>query len=401
MTRLHFVLSLALIWIVPFSMASTIHVPADQPTIQAGINAAKNGDKVLVAPGTYVENINFMGKAITVTSSGGPKVTTIDGNATNPVAVFVSGEGPKSVLSRFTLQNGYGTFAYEFVGGGICIINASPTIKDNIIINNNGNDDGGGIGVISGSANIAGNIISNNTAQYGGGLYVSASTAQIIGNTISNNTAGIGGGIELNGALASVIQNNKILGNSADTTAGGIDLENEAEEVIVQNLIAGNLANGASQFDSLVPYGSVGFVFVNNTVVSAPNGNAFAAIIADGYNTGTLFENNIIYAVGDQAALICNPYYQDGPPIVEYNDAYNQTLAYGDSCSGFSGTNGNISGDPEFKNVAKGHYQLKSTSPAINVGSNYAPDLPVKDLAGHPRIVDTTIDMGAYEYQAK
>jgi hypothetical protein len=53
------------------ALGATIHVPADQPTIQAAINVAANGDTALVAPGTYVENINFMGRAITVTSSGG------------------------------------------------------------------------------------------------------------------------------------------------------------------------------------------------------------------------------------------------------------------------------------------------------------------------------------------
>ena len=51
---------------------STIHVLADQPTIQTAINAADNGDTVLAVPGTYSENINFNGKAITVTSSNGP-----------------------------------------------------------------------------------------------------------------------------------------------------------------------------------------------------------------------------------------------------------------------------------------------------------------------------------------
>lgn len=68
------VLSLAFIAFIPtLALAGTIiHVPQDQATIQAGIDAALDGDTVLVSPGTYYENIIFNGRAITVASANGP-----------------------------------------------------------------------------------------------------------------------------------------------------------------------------------------------------------------------------------------------------------------------------------------------------------------------------------------
>src|SRR5690348_12904298 len=109
--------------------ATTIHVPQDQPTIQAGIDAANNGDTVLVSPNVYAENIDFHGKAITVTSTNGAKATSINGSGqgTTPVVNFSSLEPATAVLSGFTIQNG---------GVGINISFASPTIENNVIRGN-------------------------------------------------------------------------------------------------------------------------------------------------------------------------------------------------------------------------------------------------------------------------
>ena len=118
--------------------AVTFRVPSEQPTIQSAINVAEYGDTVLVAPGTYSENINFRGKAITVTSESGPQVTFIDGGNADSVVIFTSGEGRHSTLNGFTLQNGRASFANQGVieGGGIVIQNSSPTITNNVITNN-------------------------------------------------------------------------------------------------------------------------------------------------------------------------------------------------------------------------------------------------------------------------
>ena len=393
--------------------ANTIHVPADQPNIQAAINVAVTGDTVVVSAGTYFEHISFSGKNITVKSAQGKTVTILDGSGeTGPVVRFVSGETRKAVLKGFTIQHGSLCCSYE--GGGIEVSNASPTILNNLIRNNVGAGNGGGINVNFGSPLIKGNVITANTVAFfggtaGGGIDIGGeSSAQIISNKITGNFGvGFGGGISLFAAGNVLVLNNTIGGNRAESQGGGIWIVNEADEVIVQNLIGDNSAPSGAQFYALVPLSITGFRLINNTIIGNTSPTD-TAVMADGFNSNAQIVNNIIFAPAGQTALLCNALYKSGPPIVQFNDAFSeQGISYDGMCTGFGGTNGNISADPGLVNLARGNYRLRADSLAIDAGTNAAPGVQPRDFARKPRIVDgngdgdAVIDLGAYEFQPK
>jgi PKD repeat protein len=197
-----FFLALMLISVTAFG--ATIRVPAYYSTIQAGIDAATNGDTVLVANGTYTgagnKNLDFKGKAITVRSENGPEHTVIDCEGDGRGFYFHSGEIQSSVLDGLTIINGRADY-----GGGILCSSSSPTIINCRIIGNEAERAGGGI-YCDFRCTITNCNIAGNTAVWGGGIGIvdAFGPVKVTNCTITGNTASFGSVMDISDSNATI-----------------------------------------------------------------------------------------------------------------------------------------------------------------------------------------------------
>jgi serine protease len=337
---------------------NTIYIPRDFPSIQKGIDKAKNGDVLLVSPGRYIETINFKGKMITVRSQAGPETTIIDGDKKGSVVVFNSGENHNSVLEGFTIQNGLVAYGQSRGGGGILCFNSGPVIKKNIIRNNRA-ENGGGIlcrDCIDKRPFIISNLIKNNEAVKGGGVRCSDSSPIIVNNIIiGNNARRIGGGIYWRRGSSPYIVSNTIMYNVAGEYGGGVfgsnSITQEANVVLANSIFWGNRAPQGTQ---------AAFNLIGTKVTIA------SSVVQYGKEGVFLMTDNILVK-----------YLPD-----------------------------NISTDPRIEDIDKAY--LMSNSPCIDTGNNeYIASIDItEDFNSNNRVVDGNgdgnpmVDMGACEFIA-
>jgi len=211
-------------------------VPDHYWSIQAAIDAAEDGEVIIVSPGTYEVNLDFLGKKITVRSEQPNDPLIVDATlltakeSDRPAVTFANGEPRATVLQGFTILGDLQQHCY--CGSAININRASPTIRDNVLLNNAAVYAGGGIYLYESRARITDNTINANQAQQGGGVAVAGLVdfPTIEGNHFVGNIAEVGAAIHLASTtpgnapadtLATQVSGNTFIGNAATGLAGG------------------------------------------------------------------------------------------------------------------------------------------------------------------------------------
>ena len=334
--------------------------------IQSAIDVALPGDQVVVSNGVYSEggrvaygfltNRVVLDKPIWVQSVNGPTVTTIRGepkpgdNAVRPLYM-----GANSVLSGFTLTGGNvktnGYYIKETDGGGAWC-DPSAVMSNCIVLSNSAYGSGGGVAF----GTMYACTVKVNSAMHGGGVYYS----RLFNCTITDNSAGISGG----GTEDATVIDSTVTENSALSGSGGADYS-----VLYSCVLSGNTA----------PYGG-----------GSGNGTLYNCTVA-----GNSSSNNCGGSSGD-VLFNCIVYSNASPTNANYSGSI---FSY--SCTTPMPTSGvgNITSNPQFADLISSDFRLRSTSPCIDSGQNQEWMTNATDIAGLPRVLNSHVDMGAYEFR--
>lgn len=375
-------------------------------TIGAAVAAAKSGDTIQVAAGTYVEHVEVHGLALTLHggfpggaagdfSSRTPasQLTTIQGAGAGPAAFFDQSVG--STLDGFRITGGSG-FEIDpglFAGGGVFVDYGQATVSNNLIEGNDvvGADPvagaenlGGGVYTHSATVTLKGNVIRDNKAGRGGGITIDDGTAIVDGNDVTDNTSvgNHGGGIHAAGPSLKLTDNRisgnvvgspsvgawgggvliygdgtvaelsggVVTANSASLAGSGVFIDDGAVATLTNVLIYGNVCGadgGAGLYVDGLDAISTTAVVNHCTIAYHACAGVVSAVLVEAPATLTI-TNSILWSNGgDDFATIGGP----GAQLAVQHSLTEEAIA---------GT-GNLSAKPLFAAPQMGDYHLRST----------------------------------------
>ena len=328
------------------SAQTTIHVPADWPTIQEAIVAAVDGDTVLVAPGTYFEELYSFGKAITLASEAGAVATTLV--HWNSAVNFENGEGLDSILRGFTVtsaaQNRSAIYAmaspliqrcvFRDIQGSTyrttAIVGGSPTVEDCLFENNYSSGE-----TIVGSPTVRRCVFRGNGGYEGAAMRLRGGRVEDCVIVNNHNGEGSGGTVFVESSTPVTLERCLIAGNSNSTNDGqypswgaAVTVGGSAPAILVNCTIVGNTFDTPNRYGYIDNGGVYGNVVLVNSVLRGNDGEQF--------------------------------------------QSSKTTALYSNIEGGFAGT-GNFDLDPLFRDALNGDFHLLPDSPCIDAGSPSSP----------------------------
>ena len=355
---------LLILLLLSFGFGTIINVPDDYSTIQGGIDAASEGDTVLVAAGTYSPSTNSEVFPIEMVCGihligSGQDVSIIDAEQTDRVITMEYCDN--NTISDLTLTAGL-TDSY---GGGIRLDYSNP-ILTHVTISNNMANWGGGIHSCDSNPTLTHVIISNNEALQGGAMRLIDSDIILTNVTISNNTASECGGMRLFGSDP-IMTHVTITGNTAEYYGGAmwLDYSNPTlTHVTISNNTA-EYAGGGMRLSNSNP------ILTNVTIAN---------------NTAGIYGGGGMYLNSSNPNLINSIVWGNSPESI-YGDSGTPLITYSNIEGGWEGE-GNIDDNPLFFDSDNGDYNLQIASPCIDSGTV----IEGMEYCGN------SSDMGAYEY---
>jgi predicted outer membrane repeat protein len=369
-------------------------VPDPYPTVQAGITAAANGDRVVVSQGTYYENINSEGKSITLISTdpNDPNVvagTVIDGNDLGTVVTFPDDANAVCVLAGFTITGGNSPGD----GGGILCLNGTITVNKCVITDNVAAGSGGGIASEWADVTLAGCTFNQNTAYAsgtfsgGGAIFSRNGILTLTGCRFTENVAasGNGGGIYAFNR-ESTLADCTFTSNSAALEGGGVAADHNNVTLTKCTFIGNSAEDGGGLNVSHWGATATNCTFSGNSATERGGAVRCFNLYTGG---GELVFRNCTFSsnvAGDSGGAVCNQWDGDiemtnciawansateGPQVALERDG-TLTVSYSSLQGGLldiyapdadvDWLTGNIDSDPCFADPDAGDCHLQSTA---------------------------------------